>query len=144
VTSPLLDTHAWVWWINGDAKLPEATRRHLDECPPEHRPCLCDISLWEVATLVMLQRLQLRLPLDRWLARAADLRTVRLLRLTPAVASDITQLPSSFRRDPADRIIVSTARIEGCPVLTHDRAMLRSGLITPWRLATTRAGKWPT
>lgn len=140
MTPPLLDTHAWVWWMNGDAKLPEVIRRHLDDCPPDQRPYLCDISLWEVATLVMLRRLRLSLPLDQWLARAADVRTVQLLRLTAPVATDITRLPQSFRRDPADRIIVSTARMQGCPVLTHDRAMLRSGLITPWRPPSRRGG----
>src|SRR5437899_6827077 len=45
---PLLDTHAWVWWIEHDPRLPRAAFDALEQLPADSRPYLCDISLWEV------------------------------------------------------------------------------------------------
>ena len=130
--APLLDTHAWVWWIDGDRQLAPSVRTALDDLPADGRPFLSDISLWEVAMLVTLGRLRLAVPLERWLQRAAEPRAVRILPITPAVALEVTRLPRSFRRDPADRVIVGTARAHDHPVVTRDRALLRSGLVTAW------------
>lgn len=139
--APLLDTHAWIWWINGDRQLPPDVSAALDELPAEGRPLLSDISLWEVAMLVTLDRLRLTVPLDQWLQRAADPRAVRVLPITPAVALEVTRLPKGFRRDPADRVIVATARAHNCPVITRDRAILRSGLVTTWTPAAPPSGR---
>lgn len=130
--APLLDTHAWVWWINGDRQLAQSVRTALDELPADGRPFLSDISLWEVAMLVTLGRLHLTVPLERWLQRAADPRAVRILPITQAVALEVTRLPKAFRRDPADRVIVATARAHDHSLVTRDRAILRSGLVTAW------------
>ncbi len=139
---PLLDTHAWVWWINGDRQLPPGVGTALDELPADRRPLLSDISLWEVAMLVTLDRLRLALPLEQWLQRAAEPRAVRILPITPAVALEVTRLPKALRRDPADRVIVATARVHDHPVITRDRAILRSGLVTAWSLEA-RSGSVP-
>jgi PIN domain nuclease of toxin-antitoxin system len=130
--APLLDTHAWVWWINGDRQLDLRVRTALDRLGPDDRPYLCDISLWEIATLVTLRRLHLAVPLDRWLDSAAGTRTVRVVSITPAVAVELARLPARFRRDPADRLIVATARAYGYPLITRDRAILRSRLVPAW------------
>ena len=130
MTAPLLDTHIWVWWIIGDARLRPKHRRMLDALPPRDRPRLATISLWEVSMLVSLGRLQLDTPLGEWLGLAAHARTVRLLEITPAVAAGVAALPDSFHRDPADRIIVSTSRVFGVPLLTYDQRIRESALTT--------------
>lgn len=131
--SPLLDTHAWIWWIEQDARLGAKAIAALDALPVDRRPFLCDISLWEVATLVELGRLILDVPLDDWLDAAAHPRSVRLLPLSPRIAAEIARLPDTFHRDPADRIIVATSRAHRIPVLTHDDRIRRSRLAPPWR-----------
>jgi PIN domain nuclease of toxin-antitoxin system len=130
---PLLDTHAWVWWIEQDPRLGDKAIAALDSLPADRRPFLCNISLWEVATLVERGRLTLDVPLREWLDAAAHPRSVRLLPLSPRIAAEIARLPDSFHRDPADRIIVSTSRVHQIPVLTHDDGIRRSRLVTRWR-----------
>lgn len=134
MTAPLLDTHAWVWWMSRDPRLPLATLAALDELPAGERPFVSDISLWEVAMLDERHRLKLNSPLDQWLETAAHPRTVRVVPLTPAIAVGTAALPSSFHRDPADRIIVATSRVLQIPLLTYDRRITRSRLVTRWTL----------
>jgi PIN domain nuclease of toxin-antitoxin system len=78
------------------------------------------ISCWEVAKLVEYGRLTLPLPVLDWLDQALAYPGMRLLELTPRIAVESTQLPGTFHRDPADQLIVATARIYTCPLVTLD------------------------
>ena len=132
MAAPLLDTHAWIWWVQADPRLDRRTVEALDALPPDERPVLCDISLWEVAMLVMLGRLTLAEPLESWLEAAADPRTVRVVPVTPAVAAEVARLPETFHRDPADRLIVASCRALGLPLVTRDRAITSARLVRRW------------
>lgn len=79
------------------------------------------ISCWEIAKLVEYERLTLPLPILEWFDSALSYPGVHLLDLTPEIAAESAALPGEFHRDPADQIIVATARIHDCPVLTADR-----------------------
>jgi PIN domain nuclease of toxin-antitoxin system len=130
---PILDTHAWIWWINQDARLGASVIERLDALPPGHRPRVCDISLWEVAMLAERGRLVLSVPLLEWFEAAAHPRSVEVVRATPAIAAEVVALPASFHRDPADRLIVATCRVLGAPLVTHDLLITRSRLVARWR-----------
>jgi PIN domain nuclease of toxin-antitoxin system len=130
--APLLDTHAWIWWLQGDARLGRSALRKLDQFPRDVRPAISAISLWEVAMLVSLGRLVLKTTLEAWLAIAADAGTVRVVPITPHIAAELARLPDDFQRDPADRLIIATSRVHGIPVLTRDKAMSKSGLVRLW------------
>ena len=71
-----------------------------------------------------LGRLELPEPVERWLEEALGYPGVRLLDLTPRIAVEATQLPGGFHRDPADQLIVATARVHGLPLATADRKIL--------------------
>jgi PIN domain nuclease of toxin-antitoxin system len=131
--SPLLDTHAWIWWIDQDQRLGAASIAALDALPRDERPWLSDISLWEVATLVERGRLSLDIPLAEWLEAAAHPRSVRIAPITTAVAAAVAELPASFHRDPADRVIVATARVLGVPLLTRDTRITKARLVKRWK-----------
>lgn len=133
MTAPVLDTHAWIWWVDHDRRLGRPIIDALDGLPPDSRPYLSDISLWEVATLVERGRLAFTIPLNDWLEAAAHPRTVRVLPITPAIATGTAALPSGFHRDPADRLIVATCRVMELPLLTRDRLIVRSRLVKRWR-----------
>lgn len=133
--APLLDTHAWVWWIEGDRRLGDDVAKALDELPADERPLVADISLWEVALLVERGRRTFDMPLRLWLETAAHPRSVRVVPILPEIASEVAELPPTFHRDPADRLIVATSRALGVPVLTHDAAMAKSGLVRRWKLS---------
>jgi PIN domain nuclease of toxin-antitoxin system len=131
--SPVLDTHAWIWWVNHEARLPAAVIEYLDALPPGQRPRVCDISLWEVAMLVERGRLVLTVSLSDWLEAAAHPRSVEVVPVTPAIAAEAAALPTTFHRDPADRLIVATCRVLKAPLLTHDRMISRSRLVARWK-----------
>lgn len=118
----ILDTHVWVWWVNGDRQLP-VDYFTLIQTESTNALGVCAISCWEVAKLIELGRLQLTLPVNQWLAQALQ-PPIQLLTLTPEVAVESTQLPGTFHRDPADQMIVATARLFDCPLVTLDRLIL--------------------
>ncbi|MCD4739385.1 MAG: type II toxin-antitoxin system VapC family toxin [Anaerolineae bacterium] len=119
----VLDTHIWVWWMNGAKRL----RANQLEFIRQHTPGglgVSVISCWEVAKLVEVGRLELTCPVQDWVAQALAYPRVRLLELTPEIAIASTQLPGTFHRDPADQLIVATARVYDSPLLTADAKIL--------------------
>jgi PIN domain nuclease of toxin-antitoxin system len=130
---PLLDTHAWIWWVDQDRRLGAKTIAALDALPANQRPYVADISLWEVAMIVERGRLALDLPLREWLDAAAHRKTVQVIPVTPQIAAEVAVLPASFHRDPADRLIVATSRALNLPVLTQDKLITASRLVRRWR-----------
>ncbi len=117
----LLDTHIWVWCASESDRLTERQHQALAERGTESLG-VSVISCWEVAKLVELDRLDLDRPVGEWLTQALSL--VRLVELTPQIAVASTQLPQPFHRDPADQIIVATARTYDVDVFTVDRKIL--------------------
>ena len=83
--------------------------------------------------LLELGRVRLRQGFGEWIDVAAAPETVRVLDVTPAVAKELLHLPRSFHRDPADRLIVATARALDLMVLTEDGPIRESGLVRLWR-----------
>jgi len=130
---PVLDTHVWIWWMLGDPNLSQAERDALDALPPDSRPVLCDISLWEFATLVDLGRVEIDGSVDEWLQSAASPATVKIQPITPEIVVEMNRLPASFHRDPADRLIVATARSLNRPLATKDRKIRASKLVPLWK-----------
>lgn len=125
----LLDTHVLIWWLQGGGPLSSAQRQILGAADRDSPLRVSDISLWEIATLHSLGRIQLALPLREWLEKAVSPPLVRRHGISPAIAAEVAALPDSFRRDPADRILVATARILGATLLTQDRHIVDSGLV---------------
>lgn len=120
----LLDTHVWVWWVHGDPRL---TAEYAEVLASNEAGGLgvSAISCWEVAKLVEYRRLVLPIPTEHWLDQALSYPGVRLLELTPRIAVESTSLPGEFHRDPADQILVATARVLGCPLVTADEKIRR-------------------
>ncbi len=83
------------------------------------------ITIWEIAKLVEYKRLELPCPLGEWFHEALSYPAIRLIALTPEIAIESTKLPGDFHRDPADQIIVATARLHSAPLITSDRKILQ-------------------
>lgn len=115
----VLDTHVWIWWVHDDKKLTPAQRAAL-EANEDDIIGVCAISCWEIAKLVEYGRLTLPSEMTDWLEQALGYPGVQLLALTPEIAIESTQLPGTFHRDPADQMIVATARVYDCPLVTSD------------------------
>jgi len=119
----VLDTHIWVWWNHNDSKL---TPRHHEVINRErpHGLGVCSISLIEISRLVTQNKLILPCPVQEWFNIALAEEGILLLSITPQIAIDSYSLPENFHKDPADRIIVSTARIYDVPLVSVDEKIL--------------------
>ena len=82
------------------------------------------LSCWEIAKLVEYKRLTLTVPILDWITMALSYPGVRLLPLTPEIVVDSTRLPGTFHKDPADQMIVATARVNGLSLMTLDSKIL--------------------
>ena len=119
----VLDTHIWLWWVHGTKHLTEQQAKVIKE--NESRVIgVSSISCWEIAKLVEYGRLELPKPIKDWFKISIEYPGLKILEITPEIAMESTQLPGEFHKDPADQIIVATARINNCPLVTSDRKML--------------------
>ena len=119
----LLDTHIWVWWVNEGPEL-SSFQRQLLQREQTNGLGVSIISCWEIAKLVQLGRLQFTLPVSQWLEQALSYPGIQLFDLSLPIVVESTQLPGNFHRDPADQMIVATARVHDIPLLTADSLIL--------------------
>ncbi|WP_018008912.1 type II toxin-antitoxin system VapC family toxin [Cupriavidus neocaledonicus] len=116
----VLDTHALLWWTAGSAELSGAARTAIARELAEGDIVVSAISAWEVAMLVERGRLVLTMDVDAWLATVAKIDVVRFLPVDAGIAVKSVNLPGDFHKDPADRMIVTTARMLAAPLVTRD------------------------
>lgn len=115
----ILDTHIWVWWVQGDARLTP----DYESAIKSHESSglgVSIISCWEVAKLVEKKRLSFPIPIEDWISQALVYPGIQLLDLMPRIVVESTQLPDNFHKDPADQMIVATARVFDVPLVTYD------------------------
>ncbi|MFN5756857.1 MAG: type II toxin-antitoxin system VapC family toxin [Planctomycetia bacterium] len=118
----LLDTHVWIWTQEQpDAIGPEA--RTLLETTSDEL-CVCAVSSLEIARLVAGGLLELKGSLDRWVRTALDTLEARSIDIDHRIAIEAYKLPGRFHKDPADRMLVATARINGLTLVTADERIL--------------------
>jgi PIN domain nuclease of toxin-antitoxin system len=126
----VLDTHAWLWWVNGAASL---SRKAEKEIRAARRIGVSAVSCLEVAVAEARGRIELDRPALVWLGEALALPRVELLPLTPAVAVKASRFGRDFPGDPADRVIVATAQLESAVLVTRDsRIREYPGIETVW------------
>ena len=125
----LLDTHILLWWLAEDPRLSPEQRQVLDKADATTPLWVADITLWEIATLFSLGRIKLHLPLRDWLEQATAPPLVQRIPIMPAIAAEVAAFPDTFHRDPADRIIVATARVLCATLMTRDRRIVEAGLV---------------
>ena len=125
----VLDTHILLNWFDVRDRLSRHQQRIIRAANPEQPLWVTDISLWEIATLHELGRIRLQRPLQDWLESAVAPPLVRRIGISPVVATAVAELPQSFHRDPADRIIVASTRIIDGTLLTRDRRIIGAGIV---------------
>ncbi len=129
----LLDTHIWLWWLLGSDRLSAQERLALDRLASRAALRLAAVSLWEAQMLHAKRRLTLDRPFHNWIRDAAAAGVIEIAPLDVEVVIALDALPVSFHGDPADRLIVATARAHRFSLATHDRAIRRSRVATLWR-----------
>lgn len=124
----LLDTHVWIWLLNGDAALRgSAAVPVIEQAARQGHVGVAAISVWEVGMLEAKGRIILPMDGLLWVGKALAAPGVHLVPLTPDIAMQSTRLPGTFHGDPADRMLVATARCQGCTLVTRDQRILDYG-----------------
>ncbi|MEN9567838.1 MAG: hypothetical protein RLZZ69_3034 [Cyanobacteriota bacterium] len=124
----VLDTHIFVWLNQNDPRLTDNHRQIITK-EREHGLGISTISLIEIARLVTAERITLPLPIEEWLEIALAQKGIILISISPKIAVEAQTLPGDFHKDPADRIIVATARLLDVPVVTVDRKILNYSFV---------------
>lgn len=119
----LLDTNIWVWMVESHKNIPRKIKTVLLE--PDNYPFhISAISVWEVAKKVSLGKLALSIPIRDWLVQATRKPFIDIVPLTVDIALESTILPGKFHKDPADQIIVASARQCNMTLLTTDKLIM--------------------
>ncbi|WP_166354984.1 type II toxin-antitoxin system VapC family toxin [Phytoactinopolyspora limicola] len=123
----VLDTHVLVWMLAGDTRLPRTVRQTIENASYGAGVQVSAISLWEIAMLVAKGRLQVTRDIREWVDLVVANPALTVVPLAPEIAVASTRLPGEIHRDPADRIIVATARTLDSTLVTADGALLDYG-----------------
>lgn len=120
----LLDTHTWTWWHMRPQNLSKKVSSIIGDTSKYSELLLSAISPWEFSKLLEKGRLGISYNPEDWIYTALDMPKLRLVALSPAIAYRSTILPQPFHSDPADQIIVATAREENATILSKDERIL--------------------
>jgi PIN domain nuclease of toxin-antitoxin system len=121
----VLDTHIWIWMVEGEAgSLADSAIQDIETAARAGMVFVSAISVWEVAMLEARGRITLSQPVGQWVAAALNIPGVRLLPLSPEIAVESANLPGEPHGDPADRILIASARSIGGRLATRDHRIL--------------------
>jgi len=121
----LLDTHTWIWSVDGDGRrIGRRTRSLLSRAELHDQIRVSPVTLFELAALHTSGRLRLSRPAEGWIRESLTAAGVRLAELTPAIAVDAGGIPRTALPDPLDRLLVTTARQLEATFLTSDAQIL--------------------
>lgn len=121
----LLDTHTWIWLTEGNQKLGARSLEAIRLAYGDDLASISAITPWEIALLVSKGRLTLGMDVMHWVRNALAVPGVTLVPLDPEIAVASTRLPFKMHPDPADRILVATARHMAATLVTADAMLLQ-------------------
>ena len=125
----LIDTHAFLWWVEGDRALPAKARATLAD---QDNECLFSlVSVWELAIKAGLGKLKLAVPVQRYVVEQVAANGFRMLDIRMAHVGRVESLPT-HHRDPFDRLLIAQAMEEKLPVVTADSVFREYGVKRIW------------
>jgi PIN domain nuclease of toxin-antitoxin system len=125
----LLDTHALIWWVAGDARISPELRRRLAR--PGEDVFVSAATAWEIATKARIGKLKAPKSLLGDFVDAIEMLGFAPLPITLRHGFDAGQLPGAHR-DPFDRILAAQARTENLTLVSCDPAFAALGVETLW------------
>jgi PIN domain nuclease of toxin-antitoxin system len=124
----LLDTHVLLWMSLDPKKLSKKAREAILDARAKDGVAVASITLWELAWLAENGRVQVSGTVESFVRGCVSKVIIRPI--TPEIAVHAVQLPSDYPKDPQDRLIGATARVEGLPLVTADTDILASKAVT--------------
>lgn len=121
----LLDTHVLVWWVDDPSKLSSKSQKLIENSIKKEEAILVSsISIWEIFLLAKRGRLGFAIDINSWLEKVESLSFLQFIPVDNKIASKSVMLPEPVHNDPADRIIIATAREYGAKLITSDKKIL--------------------
>ncbi|UYO01477.1 MAG: type II toxin-antitoxin system VapC family toxin [Devosia sp.] len=121
----LLDTHALIWAVEGVDMAAAAIEAINAAAANDQQIFVSPISAWERGLLIAKGRITSPIAPGLWFDRVVAMKEIALADLTPGILTDSSFLPLPVHNDPADRILITTARTLDLTIITRDRAILR-------------------
>ena len=125
----LLDTHVFLWWVEGDRALPAKARAALAN--PENECLISMVSAWEIAIKTNLGKLKLALPVKRYIVENVTANGFRMLAIEIAHVGRVETL-ARHHGDPFDRLLIAQALEEDIAVVTADPIFRKYGVKRIW------------
>lgn len=116
----VLDTHTLIWWVNDSSRLSTKALNIINREKKDGQILVSSMSVWEVYLLVKKGKLILTVDTESWFKRIENLPFVQFMPVDNMIAAKSVNLPGEFHEDPADRIIVATAKETGAILVTID------------------------
>ena len=120
----VLDTHVLVWLMQEPGKIGRQALAAIEHAVQDGPAYIPAITTWEISMLACRNKLQLGDATGSWIARAMADGRVQIAPLSADIALDAGCLPGEIHGDPADCMIVATARAMRLPLVTADRKIL--------------------
>ncbi len=117
----LLDTHIFLWFINGDKRLSDDMQQDIRD--PDNEVYLSVVSLWEVVVKHQLGKLSLPEAPESYLPVQRQKHQIASLPLDETSVSQLAKLPF-IHRDPFDRMLICQAMAHGLTIVTVDNLIL--------------------
>ena len=125
----LIDTHVFLWWVEGDRALPAKARRVIAD---QENECLVSlVSMWELAVKANLGKLRLALPVQRYVVEHLANNAFGLLDIRIAHVGLVETL-TRHHGDPFERLLIAQALVEDLPVVTADPIFRKYGIKRIW------------
>lgn len=121
----IIDTHVFIWMMASSHLLHRADKERLQESIQQRCLYVCAISFWEIAMLAEAGRLSLGIPLDQWVHEALSISGLNVLELSIPILLESVRLPNDCHKDPADRMIIASARVHHYHLLTYDQKIIQ-------------------
>ncbi|GFE72083.1 type II toxin-antitoxin system VapC family toxin [Chroococcus sp. FPU101] len=125
----LLDTHTFVWFIEGNLNLSVGARNLIED--QRNQRFLSMASLWEMSIKVSLSKLELKMTFTELVKREVYGNAIKLLEIQPEHLDELAKLPF-HHKDPFDRLIIAQSLVEQIPVLTKDSAFVNYPVTVLW------------
>ena len=119
----LLDTHTFLWASSFPELLSPSVRKRIQAKETE-QILVSAISIWEICKLAQKGKIELSEPLPQWIKKVTNHPKVSMIDISGEIALESCSLPGTFHLDPADQMIVATARIHQALLLTKDQKIL--------------------
>ncbi len=123
----LLDTHVWIWLLEGNSNLSSSFRKAIDYAQENQGILISPITIWEVGMLVEKKRIEIEMDCLDWIEKAINVPGVSIVPISPRIAIQSTRLPGVIHGDPADRILIASAHEENATLVTYDQKLLEYG-----------------